>query len=463
MARLWDKGAALDERIARFTVGEDYILDRRLVPADCVAGIAHVRGLRAAEILNENEGGRLEAALRSVIADHAAGGFTVSAGDEDGHTAVENRLVAELGEVGKKVHTGRSRNDQVAVALRLYGRRALDRVAETALDLVETLLGRAAEEETTVMNGRTHMQPAMLSTFGLWLGAVAEELIDDLGRLEAAYDLLDQCPLGAAASYGVPLPLDRELTSRLLGFSRVHNNVLYAVSSRGKMESVVLDALSQVGLTLGRAAADLIFFSLPEIGYVSLPESLCTGSSIMPQKKNPDVLELVRGKTAALSGVADQVRNVVRALPAGYNRDVQETKGPFMRGLDTARACIEATDAVVSGLEVHREVMRRAIPTEVYATDAALDLVAEGVPFREAYRRIGGNPELVTAPDPQEALGRRNAVGSPGNLNLEAPRRRAVELRERLETRQRRLSEAVRDLVGSAVELAPDPAPHDGM
>ncbi len=456
MARLWDKGGELDEHIARFTVGKDYLLDRRLVPADCVASMAHVRGLEAAGILSSAERESLQAALVTIIDDHAAGRFTVSEGDEDGHTAIENRLVAELGETGKKVHTGRSRNDQVTTALRLFTRRSIDRVSEGLLGLAERLLDRAEEEARTVMTGRTHMQPAMLSTFGLWLAAVAEELLDDIALLDAAYDYHDQCPLGAAASYGVPLPLDRSLTARLLGFSRVQNNVLYAVGSRGKGEAVLLDALDQVGITLGRAASDLIFFSLPEIAYVSLPDALCTGSSIMPQKKNPDVLELVRGKCAGLGAVAERVKSVMRSLPAGYNRDVQETKAPLMEGLDVATSCVTAMEAAVSGLEVDREAMRRAIPAEVYATDAALDLVAEGVPFREAYRRVGTSLDSVTPPDPLEALARRSADGSPGNLNLAAPRERAAGFRKQLALRVARLERAVTDLVGHRVDLAPE-------
>jgi argininosuccinate lyase len=455
VARLWDKGGELDERIARFTTGEDFALDRRLLPADCVASIAHVRGLEAAGVLTAEERSSLTTALVGIIDDHAAGRFTVTESDEDGHTAIENRLVAELGETGGKVHTGRSRNDQVTTALRLYARRAIDRLAEATLGLIDVLLERAQAEAQTVMTGRTHMQPAMLSTFGLWLAAVAEELTDDVALLDAAYAYHDQCPLGAAASYGVPLPLERALTAELLGFSRVQNNVLYAVSSRGKGEAIVLDALDQLGMTLGRAASDLIFFSLPEIGYVSLPAELCTGSSIMPQKQNPDVLELVRAKCAGLGALSQRVKAVMRSLPAGYNRDVQETKGPFMEGLDTAAACLEAMEAAVAGLTVDREAMAAAIPNEVYATDAALALAQEGVPFREAYRRIGGNLDAVEAPEPLEALARRSCDGAPGNLNLDGARERVAQARKSLEVRRKRLSRAVADLVGRDVELAP--------
>jgi argininosuccinate lyase len=458
VARLWDKGGELDERIARFTVGEDYRLDRRLIPADCVASIAHVRGLEAAGVLEAEERTSLTTALVGIIDDHAAGRFTVTESDEDGHTAIENRLVAELGETGKKVHTGRSRNDQVTTCLRLYARRAIDRLGERVLALVEGLLERAEAEAKTVMTGRTHMQPAMLSTFGLWLASVAEALADDLALLDAAYDYHDQCPLGAAASYGVPLPLDRALTAKLLGFSRVQNNVLYAVSSRGKGEAILLDALDEIGMTLGRAASDLMFFSLPEIGYVSLPAELCTGSSIMPQKQNPDVLELVRAKCAGLGALSQRVKSVMRSLPAGYNRDVQESKAPFMEGVDIAGACLEAMEAAVGGLAVNREAMRAAIPTEVYATDAALELVQQGVPFREAYRRVGASLDAVESPDPIEALARRSSDGAPGNLNLDATRERLAKARKSLKLRSTRLSRAVVELAGQSVELAPPPS-----
>lgn len=456
MARLWDKGGELDERIARFTVGDDYRLDRRLIPADCVASIAHVRGLESAGILSPEERKALVAALVRIIDEDEAGRFTVTEADEDGHTAIENHVVAELGDTGKKVHSGRSRNDQVTTALRMFSRRAIDRIAGEVLSLIDVLLERAEAEAQTVMTGRTHMQPAMLSTFGLWLASVAESLTDDLALLDGAYAFQDQSPLGAAASYGVPLPLDRAYTANLLGFARVQNNVLYAVGSRGKGEAILLDALAELGTTLARAAGDLIFFSLPEIGYVSLPAHLCTGSSIMPQKQNPDVLELVRGKCAGLAAVAERVKSVMRTLPAGYNRDVQETKGPFMEGLDTARACVEAMRAAVAGLDVHRQVMRDAIPAEVYATDAALELVQQGVPFREAYRRVGTDLDAVGAPDPLEALAKRSADGAPGNLNLSAARERVAHTRKELELRSARLSRAVSGLVGRPVELAPE-------
>ncbi|MCF7929773.1 MAG: argininosuccinate lyase, partial [Spirochaetales bacterium] len=318
MAKLWQKSYQLDSNIERFTVGDDYLLDRKLVSADCLGSIAHARMLASIGLLSQEEEKNLVSELRRIISGEDS--LSIEAEDEDVHTAIENRLTERLGEAGRKIHTGRSRNDQVLTAMRLYTKAAGYRLRHSLIDLSSALLSLAEGHEFLPLPGRTHLQIAMPSSAGLWASAYAEQLLDDAHLLESALELVDRCPLGSAASYGVPLPLDREMTAGLLGFSGPHHNVLAAQNSRGKLEAAVLDALDQAGITINRLAQDLILFSLPELGYISLPDELCSGSSIMPQKKNPDVLELSRARAAVLSAEAGKIKQIVRGLPSGYQR-----------------------------------------------------------------------------------------------------------------------------------------------
>lgn len=421
MAKLWDKGYALDEVVERFTVGRDWLLDRELLPADALASIAHVRMLAAVGLLSATDAAAIERALRQIARDALERAVPIERADEDGHTVIEARLVAELGEAGKRVHTGRSRNDQVTAATRLYTRDALLAIEEAGLSLVAVLLRRAREESASVMPGRTHLQVAMLSTFGLWLASWAEQLLDDLELLRAVARLNNRSPLGSAASYGTSLPLDREMVAGLLGFAEVQNNVLAVQHARGSLDGRIVEALAGIGATLGRMAQDLILFSLPELGYVRLPQELCSGSSIMPQKRNPDALELLRARAGTLDGFASQCRNVVRNLPSGYNRDLQDTKEPLLRALEISADALRVGERLVEQLEPQRDRMRAALNTEVFATDYAYDLVEQGMPFREAYRRAAEDYANQPLPDPDTALARRRSTGTPGQLRLEVP------------------------------------------
>ena len=307
------------------------------------------------------------------------------------------------------------------------------------------------------MPGRTHMQTAMPSSVGLWSAAYAEQLLGDLSLLDPVAALNDTCPLGSAASYGVPLPLDRQFVADLLGFREVQNNVLYVNNSRGKLESMVLDLLSQLMITLSKLAQDLMLFSLPEFGYFSLPPEVCTGSSIMPQKRNPDVLELIRAKTAALAGAAASVKAVVSGLPSGYNRDLQETKGALIRSASTCLLSLRAMEQTVAGLEVHEEALAKGFTPEIYATDIALGLVQDGMPFREAYRevkrRLEAGSTITQMPDPRRVLAKRTSVGAPGNLRLEVAGQQIARRREALKERQDLVEHKVRSLAGSDVAL----------
>jgi argininosuccinate lyase len=377
MAKLWEKNYALDALMEAFTVGEDPLLDARLVNADCVASMAHATMLESIGILSAPELADLMNELGAILAANDKGEFVIRQSDEDVHTAIENRLVSVIGDAGKRIHAGRSRNDQVLAALRLWSRGFLFAFLDACLELCNGLLGFAEKHASDPMPGRTHTQTAMPSSVGLWAAAFAEELLDVAELVRTAFKLNDCCPLGSAASYGVPLPSNRELTSGLLGFARVQNNVLYANNSRGKLESIALEAVEQACLTLSRMAQDLILFSLPELGYFALPRELCTGSSIMPQKKNPDGLELVRAKSATISAAVMQIKSIIRGLPTGYNRDFQETKAPYFSGAEAGLACVRIMDLTVEKLVVNKEKLRAAFTPDIFAADSALELVAK--------------------------------------------------------------------------------------
>jgi len=447
LTKLWYKGYDLDREIEQFTVGEDYILDNQLVEADVLGSIAHGRMLASIGVLKEPEFKKLKKALLKLLERHRAGKFSVRIEDEDVHTAVENFLVKETGETGKKIHTGRSRNDQVIVDLRIYAREKLLDVKEAALDLVETLLRFAEANKRVPMPGRTHTQLAMPSSVGLWAGAFAESLLDDLKLLDTAYRLNNQCPLGSAASYGVALPLDRKMTADLLGFEKVQNNVLYVNNSRGKVESVILSALVQIMHDLSKLSGDLILFSIPEFGYFTLPEKYCPGSSIMPQKRNPGPLELIRARSAVVQSYLNAVLEIIRTLPSGYNRDLQETKEPLMRGLQTCISSLKVMQLIFENLKVNRENLLSAFKPEIFAADEAIRLAAEGVPFREAYRRVAKELGKLKGSDPVANILSKKHQGATGNLGLGIARREAKSFRRSLEKERKRLESVRRKLL----------------
>ncbi len=457
MAKLWEKNYRLDALVEAFTVGDDWQVDARLVEADCVASMAHAVMLESIGLLDRGELDGLKRELRAIADEAARGSFPIAPSDEDCHTAIENRLVAALGDAGKKIHTGRSRNDQVLAALRLWARDFLLSFEEACLALADRLIGFAERHADVPMAGRTHLQPAMPSSVGLWAAAHAEELLDGLTLADAAFHLADACPLGSAASYGVPLPLDREKVADLLGFARVQNNVLYANNSRGRVEAAVLSAVEHACLTLARMAEDLILYSMPEFGWFTLPKELCSGSSMMPQKRNPDGLELVRAKAAVVGADLDAVKAVTRSLPSGYNRDYQLTKAPFFRGCETGLACVRIMDLTVSKLEVNADRLAAAFTPDVFATDRALDLVKQGVPFRDAYRQVSASLDKIPAMDPVEAIRRRTSTGTPGNLRLDVPRAVATKAAATVRTRRERISGRIGALAGRQVAFFRDP------
>ncbi len=448
MGKLWHKGYSIEPEIERFTVGEDHLLDRALVRADCLGSAAHATMLAKVGILKATERDRLIKGLKAILKDFAAGKFAIRPEQEDVHTAVEEYLTKKLGALGKKLHTGRSRNDQVLLDLRLWGKERLHLVAERVIALVRALAAFAKAHEFVPMPGRTHMQIAMPSSLGLWAGAWAESLLDDLTLVKAAHTLSDQSPLGSGAAYGSALPLDRKMVADLLGFAKVQNNVLYCANSRGKAELATLQACAQVMVDLSRLATDLAIGSTPEFGYFRIPKELCTGSSMMPQKRNPCGLELVRAKAAAVLGAEGQIAGVLRALPSGYNRDVQETKGPFMRGVEATAGSLSVMRLTFEKLEVVEANLRKGFPPEIYATDRALELVADGVPFRDAYRHVGTHLEELSDRDPVRNLKSKKLVGGPGKLGLPQLTKRAAAAEKWLRGVREPFARALAKLIG---------------
>jgi argininosuccinate lyase len=388
MARLWDKGLPLDERILRFTAGEDHRLDERLVEYDARASIAHARMLAKQGLLGSADCEAICAGLEALAAAHAAGEWSIELADEDVHGALERRLTERIGAAGGRVHLGRSRNDQVLAALRLYLRDAITALA-TATDSVVTALERvAAEQGNVALPGYTHMQPAMPSSVALWARGFAAELVDDRAGLTRVRERVEQNPLGSAAGYGVPnLSLDREATRAALGFARTQEPVTAVQLSRGKAEASLVFEIAVLLGDVGRLASDLLLFYTAEFAYVALPAEMTTGSSIMPQKRNPDVLELMRGRAVVAQACLQEALGVTAKLPSGYQRDLQLLKAPLFRGIDVCRQTLDIVPAALEGLRFRPENIR-ADPSIHAAAEANALAVKEGIPFREAYQRI---------------------------------------------------------------------------
>jgi argininosuccinate lyase len=389
MSRLWEKGDPLDQGVLRFTAGEDHTLDERLVRYDVVASIAHAGMLAQQGLISEAHLADIVSGLETIGASHAAGEWQISLEDEDAHTALETRLTERAPEAGARLHLGRSRNDQVLAALRLYLLDACRDLHDAAQGLATALDELAERERDTPLPGYTHLQPAMPSSVPLWAGGYAAELRDDAQGLLAARRRLDQNPLGSAAGYGVPvLPVDREHTRRELGFERTQEPVTAVQLSRGKGESQLLFEIHLLLTDLGRLAADLILFCTQEFSFVALPGHMTTGSSIMPQKRNPDVFELIRGRCATSMGCLVEALSVTTKLTSGYHRDLQLIKAPLFRGIDLAGDVLAMLATAVPDIRFIKENIH--LEQSLYATEEAYRLTLdEGIPFREAYRRVG--------------------------------------------------------------------------
>ena len=423
---LWQKsGIRTDARIMRFLAGDDVILDREFFLHDVEASKAHVGGLANIGIVGANERDAIARELDVLADDFRAGRFVLDEKYEDGHSAIEARLTERLGDAGRKVHTGRSRNDQILVATRLWLKSKLDELAGVCCAVAEVCLDRAAREALP-LPGYTHLQRAVVSSTAMWFAGFAEAFIDDARRARDTLAWIDANPLGTAAGYGVNLPLDRAHTTRELGFARLQVNPIYAQLSRGKFEIGALDALGTALLDLRRLAWDLSLFTTAEYGFVSLPSEYTTGSSIMPNKRNPDVVELMRASYASVAAARSEIEHLL-SLPSGYQRDLQFSKGAIFHGFRRGLDALALLPDLLARMKWNAPAMRAAIEPSMYATDAAIEQAAAGVPFREAYREAAAAAASAgEGKTPESSLAARVSPGAAVDLQL-------AELRSRLE------------------------------
>ncbi len=448
----------VDQDVLAYTVGDDPVLDLQLAVWDCMGTAAHVTMLSEMKlkrpVVTREEAAVARRELGKIAALAEKGEFEIRVEDQDVHMAVERVLTEKLGDLGKKIHTGRSRNDQVAVDVRLHMKDGILRAESELVALASTLREFGLKAGAVPLVGRTHLQPAMPSTVEMWATGHAEMILDQLENLEAAYRLADANPLGSAAGYGVPLPLDRKRTTELLAFRRSIHNCFGASMARGECEAALLSALAQLMAVLSRLAEDAILFSMPEFAYFKLPRAYCTGSSIMPQKFNPDVLELVRSKAAQVLGLQTASLSLLHAMPGGYNRDLQDCKWLYMKGLDIARTTLRILAKVVAGMTVDEAKCRAAFTPGVFATDVALRKVAGGTPWRDAYHEVrdqfaalyDGRPAEVASIDPDEAVAAKRHEGTTGGINHKVYRRREEAALKSIRTRLDALQSAKKAL-----------------
>ena len=386
--KLWEKNYNLNKKVEKFTVGDDYLLDQKLIKYDCITSIAHAKMLTKIGVFSKEERKKIVEELNEIIELYSKGKFTIKIEDEDCHTAIENHLIKKLGDIGKKIHTARSRNDQILTTLRLYYKDELKAVNNLVEILIQTLSSFKEKYGSIEMPGYTHMRKAMPSSVGLWADAFIESMEDNKLLLLQTLTFIDQSPLGTGAGYGLPIKVDRNLTTELLGFKKIQKNPIYAQNSRGKFESTILHALSQIMLDLNKMSSDIILFSMSEFGYFELPSQLCTGSSIMPHKKNPDVLEIIRGKYHQVVSYEFEIKGIIGNLISGYNRDIQLTKKPIINGFEITKEALEIMKIVIKNLHVNKGKCKKSMTEELYATKKVYNLVKKGVPFREAYKKI---------------------------------------------------------------------------
>lgn len=416
--KLWDKGYSTDQFVEEFTVGRDRELDLYLAEADVLGNMAHMKMLRSIGLLSDEDHDALAEGLKRIYASVLAGEFTIEEGVEDVHSQVEFMLTEMCGDAGKRIHTGRSRNDQVMVDLKLFSRSALISLQQSVESLFQTLMAKAEEYKDVLMPGYTHMQVAMPSSFGMWLSAYAESLADDMLMLRAAYDLVNTNPLGSGAGYGSSVPLDRTMTTRLLGFEDLAYNSVYAQMQRGKTERTVLTAIAAVAATIGRLAQDVCLYSCANFGFVKLPDAFTTGSSIMPHKKNPDIFELSRAKCNRLQALPMEVTLVATNLPSGYFRDMQLTKEIYVPAFKELSDVVRMVGEGIEQMWINRDILHNDIYKYLFTVEDVNDAVAKGVPFRDAYREVGMRVQEGTYEHDGREL-HHTHEGSIGNLCLD--------------------------------------------
>ena len=422
---LWQKpGVAVDTQIQAFLAGDDVLLDREFFLHDIAASGAHAEGLQRIGILSGDELDGLKRELALLADDFRNGAFVLDERFEDGHSAIEARLTERLGDAGRKIHTGRSRNDQILVATRLWLKEKLARVAGLGREIAKVALDRAEAEKNLPIPGYTHIQRAVVSSAGMWWAGWAEAFIDDAIRATDTLKLVDANPLGTAAGYGVNLKLDREHTTQALGFARMQVSPIYAQLSRGKFELAALEALGSATLDLRRLAWDLSLYTTAEFGFVALPAQYTTGSSIMPNKRNPDVIELMRATHASVAAARTEIEQLL-SLPSGYQRDLQASKGAIFHGFGRGLAALELLPALLANLEWREDRIRAAIDSGMYATDVAVEAAIAGVPFREAYKAAAASADSAgQGRTPEGSLAARTSPGAAADLRLDELRTR---------------------------------------
>jgi argininosuccinate lyase len=415
--KLWDKGTPVNKAIEEFTVGRDRELDIYLATHDILGSMAHVTMLESVGLIGKDELPLLLKALQKLYTEAETGSFKIEDGVEDVHSQVEFLLTEALGDLGKKIHSGRSRNDQVLLDLKLFTRDAIKEISESTSELIDVLLTRADELKDILMPGYTHLQVAMPSSFGLWFGAYAESLTDDLELLRSAFKITNQNPLGSAAGYGSSFPLDRQMTTDLLGFENMNYNVVYAQMGRGKVEKIVSFALANIAATISKLAYDVCLFMSQNFNFVSLPAEFTTGSSIMPHKKNPDVFELTRARCNKLQGIPAQIGLIINNLPSGYFRDLQMVKEVFLPSFKELNDCLRIAGLALKNMSVNKNILDDQKYNYLFSVEEVNKLVLKGVPFREAYKIVGEQIENGSF-KPEKKVNHVHE-GSIGNLALD--------------------------------------------
>lgn len=415
--KIWQKATDSKKEVESFTIGRDPEFDLVLAPFDVLGSMAHAHMLAKIGLLTTEENEILQKGLKEIYLEIETGKFVIESGVEDVHSQVEFLLTERYGDVGKKLHSGRSRNDQVLVDLKLYYRAAIRGLVEASTELTDLLLEFAEKHKKDLMPGYTHTQLAMPSSFGLWFGAFAEGISEDLGLLKAAFDLSNKNPLGSAAGYGSSFPLDRTLTTQLLGFADLHHNVINAQNSRGKTERTLGFAVAGMAGTLNRLADDVCLFMNQHFGFIKFPDELTTGSSIMPHKKNPDVFELIRAKTNQIQAVPNTIALLLTNSTTGYHRDLQLLKEEIFPAIDSLQSCLEMTTFMLKSIQIKSDILKDSFYKHVFSVEVVNDLVLEGMPFRDAYKKVGLDIEKDDF-NPDQSQLKHSHEGSIGNLNL---------------------------------------------
>ena len=442
--KLWQKDKDSLSEVTRFTVGLDREMDLHLARFDVLGSLAHIQMLESVGLLTKEELSKLASELKTIYRQIIAGNFKIDEGVEDIHSQVELLLTKKLGDIGKKIHSGRSRNDQVLVDIKLFLRDELQQLIIEIKNLFELLLLKSEEHKDKLMPGYTHLQLAMPSSFGLWFGAYAESLVDDVIILEAAYQVVNKNPLGSAAGYGSSFPLDRKMTTELLGFDDLNYNVVYAQMGRGKTEKIVAAGLSNVAATLAKLSTDVCLYLNQNFSFISFPDDLTTGSSIMPHKKNPDVFELIRGKCNTLQALPNEITLLMANLPSGYHRDLQLLKEKLFPAFGTLKDCFRIAALMLSRIQVHDRILQDEKYKLLFSVDEVNKLVLSGIPFRDAYQKIGKDIEQEKF-TPSRDL-HHTHEGSIGNLANDQIKRMFAEAIERFhfETAEAALEQLVR-------------------